>query len=114
MTDVKIFTTCIIEGYTIVDYKGLVLARNVRAMNIIRDIGTAFRDFVGGRSGAYEEVMQQMQDETVVEICQKVAEKGGNAIVGFQLDFDNIGSKDKSLLMAFATGTAVEIQKISN
>ena len=33
-----------------------------------------------------------------------------NAIVGFSLDYDNIGSKNKSLLMASAKGTAVVIE----
>jgi len=35
---------------------------------------------------------------------------GANAIIGFTLDFDNVGAKNKSLIMAFAKGTAVRIE----
>ena len=41
---------------------------------------------------------------------EKEAEKlGANAIVGFRIDFENIGSKNKSLLLAYAKGTAARI-----
>ncbi len=105
-----ILTTPIVEGRRIVEYKGLVTAKNVRAVNVIRDFFTAFRDIFGGRSGSYQEVMDDIQRESITEITQEAEALGANAIVGFQLDFDNIGSKNKSLLMAFAKGTAVVLE----
>jgi uncharacterized protein YbjQ (UPF0145 family) len=110
MNDVQIFTTPILDGIKIKEYKGVVIARNVRAINIIRDIFTCFRDIFGGRSGSYQEVMRAMQDEVVAEAKEEAKRRGANAIVGFSLDYDNIGSKRKSLLMASAKGTAVVIE----
>jgi len=109
MEDIAIFTTPILDGITIKQYKGLVLVRNVRAVNVIRDFFTAFRDIFGGRSGAYQEVMKEMQDDVIAEAKQEAFTLGANAIVGFSLDYDNVGSKGKSLLMASAKGTAVVI-----
>ena len=40
---------------------------------------------------------------------REAQELGANAIVGFRVDFENIGSKNKSLLLAYAKGTAVVI-----
>jgi uncharacterized protein YbjQ (UPF0145 family) len=110
MDDIQIFTTPILDGIKIKEYKGIVIARNVRAINIVRDFLTSFRDIIGGRSGSYQEVMKAMQAEVVAEAKQEAKKLGANAIVGFSLDYDNIGSKRKSLLMASAKGTAVVIE----
>jgi len=107
--DVKIFTTPILDGICIREYKGIVIARNVRAINIVRDFFTSFRDIFGGRSGSYQEVMKEMEVEVIDELKQEAAMLGANAIVGFSIDYDNVGAKSKSLLMASARGTAVVI-----
>jgi uncharacterized protein YbjQ (UPF0145 family) len=109
MNDVQIFTTPILDGIKIRQYKRIVIVRNVRAVNVIRDIFTSFRDIFGGRSASYQEVMRMMQDDVIAEARNEAARLGANAIVGFSLDYDNIGSKNKSLLMASAKGTAVVI-----
>ena len=105
----QILTTPIVEDQKIIEYKGLVTAKNVRAVNVIRDLMTSFRDFFGGRSGSYQDVMNDIQKEVIEEITREAQNLGANAIIGFQLDFDNVGSKNKSLIMAFAKGTAVII-----
>jgi uncharacterized protein YbjQ (UPF0145 family) len=110
MNDVRIFTTPILDGIKIREYKGFVIVRNVRAVNIIRDFFTSFRDVFGGRSQSYQEVMRMMQEDVVAEAKAEALRLGANAIVGFNLDYDNIGSKNKSLLMASAKGTAVVIE----
>ena len=90
--------------------RGIVLVRNVRAVNIVRDFLTSFRDIFGGRSGAYQDLMRRMQDEVIIEAKEEAAGMGANAIVGLTVDFDSIGAKGKSLLMVSAKGTAVVIQ----
>ena len=110
MNEIPILTTPMLEGVTVTEYKGLVTARNVRAVNVVRDFLTAFRDFFGGRSVSYQEVMSDMEREVLAEIQADAARLGANAVIGFTLDFDNIGSKNKSLLMAHGKGTAVVIQ----
>ncbi len=110
MTEIPILTTPIIDGMRITEYKGIVTARNVRGINVIRDFFTAFRDFFGGRSDSYQEVMTGMEREVFQEIRAAAQQMGANAVIGFTLDFDNIGSKNKSLLMAHGKGTAVVIR----
>ena len=110
MNDVQIFTTPILDGIKIKEYKGIVIARNVRAVNIVRDFFTSFRDIFGGRSSSYQDVMKSMQDDVIAEAKEEAKKLGANAIVGFSLDYDNVGSKNKSLLMASAKGTAVVVE----
>jgi uncharacterized protein YbjQ (UPF0145 family) len=108
--NIQIFTTPILDGIRIKEYKGLVIVRDVRAINVIRDIFTKIRDIFGGRSGSYQEVMKEMQDEVIAEARAEAVRLGANAIVGFSIDYDNVGSKQNSLLMASAKGTAVVIE----
>jgi uncharacterized protein YbjQ (UPF0145 family) len=110
MNDVQIFTTPILDGIKIKEYKGIVIARNVRAVNIVRDFFTSFRDIFGGRSASYQDVMKDMQDDVIAEAKEEARKLGANAIVGFALDYDNVSSKNKSLLMASAKGTAVIVE----
>jgi len=53
--------------------------------------------------------MRMMQDDVIAEARNEAIRLGANAIVGFSLDYDNIGSKNKSLLMASSKCTAVVI-----
>ena len=53
MNGIPVLTTPTVEGATVAEYKGFVTARNVRAVNVIRDFFTAFRDIFGGRSWSY-------------------------------------------------------------
>lgn len=110
MNNIQIFTTPILDGIRIKEYKGMVIVRNVRAVNVIRDFFTSFRDIFGGRSASYQEVMKLMQDDVIAEAKEEASRLGANAIVGFTLDYDNVGSKNKSLVMASARGTAVVIE----
>ena len=109
MNNVRIFTSPILDGIKISEYKGLVTARNARAVNLFRDFFTSFRDIFGGRSQSYQNVMEDMENEVVEEIKREAQNLGANAIVGFRIDFENIGSKNKSLLLAYAKGTAAVI-----
>ena len=51
-------TTPQIEGYSIREYKGVVTGETIIGANFLKDIFAAVRDFVGGRSAAYEKVLR--------------------------------------------------------
>lgn len=101
-------TAPILQGYRIDHYLGYVSVRNVRAINIFRDFFTSFRDVVGGRSQSYENLMKNMEKEVLIELQKKAEEMQANAIIAVHVDFDNISSKGKSLIMCYANGTAIQ------
>ena len=105
MDEVRIFTTPILDGISIKEYKGMVIVRNVSAINVVKDLMTRVRDFVGGRSGSYQDQMKKMENDVIAEAKLEAQKRGANAIVDFKLDFDSIDT----LLMASAKGTAVII-----
>jgi uncharacterized protein YbjQ (UPF0145 family) len=102
-------TTNTIEGHRILEYKGLVAGEAILGANLFRDLFASIRDIVGGRSGAYEKVLNDARLTAVSEMTDKAARLGANAIVGVDIDYETVGTNG-SMLMVTAAGTAVRIE----
>jgi len=102
-------TTNTIEGRRIIEYKGLVAGEAILGANLFRDLFASIRDIVGGRSGAYEKVLNEARQTAVGDMTDKAAELGANAVIGVDLDYETIGSNG-SMLMVTAAGTAVRVE----
>jgi uncharacterized protein YbjQ (UPF0145 family) len=106
-----ISTTEELQGYAIVEYLGLVHGEIVSGANILRDVMATVTDFVGGRSAAYEEELQNSREHALQEIRDRAQRLGADAIVGLQLDFEVIGNRG-AMIMVTAVGTAVRLKKL--
>ena len=62
-------TTPTVEGHTITEYKGIVFGEVISGVNFIKDIKASFRDFVGGRSGSYEEELISARTQALNELA---------------------------------------------
>ena len=103
-------TTPAIEGQTILTYHGVVTGEAILGANIFRDFFAGIRDIVGGRSAAYEEELRKAKAIAVQEMMQQAAEMGANAVVGVDLDYENITvGQTGGMLMVSANGTAVVV-----
>ena len=69
-----ITTTPIIEGKRIVKYYGIVSGETIIGANVFRDLFASIRDIVGGRSGAYEEVLRKAKDTALQEMQAQAAQ----------------------------------------
>ena len=101
-------TTPNIEGYKILEYKGLVTGETIIGANFIKDFFAGIRDIVGGRSKSYEKVLQEGKETSVRGMMQRAQELGANAIVGIDIDYETVG-QGGSMLMVACSGTAVRI-----
>lgn len=101
-------TTPIIEGKRIVKYYGIVSGETIIGA-VFRDLFASIRDIVGGRSGAYEEVLRMAKDTALQEMQAQAAKLGANAVIGVDLDYETVGGSG-SMLMVTANGTAVTIE----
>lgn len=101
-------TTPTIEGHPITDYKGIVTAETIIGANAVRDFMANMRDFFGGRSKSYEDVLIEAKNTALSELSQRAAQMGANAVVGIDLDYETVGQSG-SMLMVVASGTAVRI-----
>ena len=101
-----ITTTNTLEGKKITQYLGLVSGETIIGANIFRDILAGIRDIVGGRSGAYEEVLKEAKEIAVREMTESARIMGANAVIGVDLDYESLGANN-GMLMVTACGTAV-------
>ena len=102
-------TTPSVEGHRIVKYFGVVTGETIIGANFIRDIFASVRDFVGGRSASYEEVLREAKDTAIREMLENAQRMGANAVVGIDLDYETIGG-NSSMLMVTCSGTAVMLE----
>lgn len=100
-------TTHNLEGKKIIQYYGIATGEVVLGANIFRDFFASIRDVIGGRSGSYEEVLQEAKDTAIKEMTQRAQAMGANAVIGVDLDYETLG---RSMLMVTASGTAIKYE----
>lgn len=110
MSNFLITTTPVLEGYSIKRYIGAINTNIVLGTNFFSDFAASFTDVFGGTSDTYQGKMDLMYDKAKKLLIKKAQSLGGNAIVGFSTDFDEISGKGKSMFMLSASGTACVVE----
>ncbi|MBR4660416.1 MAG: putative heavy metal-binding protein [Bacteroidales bacterium] len=101
-------TTPTIEGRTIAEYKGVVFGEVISGVNFIRDFAASIRNFIGGRSGSYEDELIKARTQAMQEMEERARQKGADAVVGIDIDYEVLG-ENGGMLMVTASGTAVKL-----
>ena len=104
-TPVELTTTPGFEGRRVVRYLGIVHGEAIVGANIFRDLLASVRDVVGGRSGAYENVLGDARGSALDEMAAAAAKLGANAVVGIDIDYEGVG-QNGSMLMVSISGNA--------
>ena len=108
MSAVIVTTTPAVEGRHITSYQGIVTGEAIMGANIFKDLFAGIRDIVGGRSATYERELRRARDIAIAEMQAAATEKGANAVVGVDLDYETVGTNG-SMLMVTVSGTAVVV-----
>lgn len=106
---IQIVTTPYIEDAKTIQYKGVVTANEVIGVNVISDTIASFSDFFGGMSGEYRSKLDGLKDVVMRMIEKEAKRRGANAVIGFNMNFNEISGKGKQMFMASAVGTAVVV-----
>ena len=101
-------TTPTVEGKQITSYHGVVFGEVIAGVNFVRDFFAGVRNIVGGRSSSYEDELTQARETAMRELEHRAMEKGANAVVGIDLDYEVLG-ENNGMLMVTASGTAVTV-----
>lgn len=105
----QVTTTPSIEGKRITKYCGVIAGEAILGTNILKDLFAGIRDFVGGRSAAYERELQNAREIALKELQERAQQLGANAVVGVDLDYEVLGQSN-GMLMVSASGTAVVVE----
>ena len=104
-----ITTTDSVEGRRIGMYVGIVAGQAVLGTNVFRDFFAGIRDIVGGRAGSYEKELRRAKKMAIEDMEEEAQDLGADAIIGVDLDYEHIGTGERSMLMVSANGTAVKL-----
>lgn len=103
-------TTNQFEHRRITAYGEILSVEIVIGANIFRDLFASLRDFFGGRSRSYEQVLADAKQQALAELQMKAKHRGADALVGVQFDYFSVGSKN-SIMVVCATGTSVRTEE---
>lgn len=101
-------TTPTVEWKKITNYHGIVFGEVISGVNLFKDFFANIRDIIWGRSGSYENELIKAREAALQELVQRATEKGANAVVGIDIDYEVLWQKN-SMLMVTASGTAVTV-----
>lgn len=103
-------TTPGFPGREVREVMGVVGSECVMAINIFRDILGGIRDIVGGRSGTHQRALAEARETCLDELAGAAHELGANAVVGIDLDINEISGGGKGMVLLVASGTAVRVR----
>ena len=109
---VPVTTTFTIDGYKIVEYKGVVRGIIVRAPTIAQGILGGLKSIIGGQIGAYTEMCEQARQHAYDLLIQHAVEVGANAVVGLRYDASEVGGKTAATeVLCYGTAVVIEPEK---
>ena len=103
-------TTFSIDGYRIVEYKGLVRGIVVRSPTIGQGFFGGLKQIVGGQIGAFAEMCEQARSQAYELLVQHARDLRANAVVGVRYESSEVG-RQGSATEVLCYGTAVVIQR---
>jgi uncharacterized protein YbjQ (UPF0145 family) len=107
MKKLLLTTTETLQGWDIESYLSPVFSNVVMGPGWLSDFSAGLTDIFGGRSENYEKKLQIVNDNALLILQSKAAEKGANAIVGLKINVHQISGKQMQMFMVSAYGTAV-------
>ena len=105
-----ITTTNTVQGRNVVAYRGVVTGEAILGANVFRDFLAGIRDIVGGRSAAYEKSLREAREIAFGELQVEAERLGGNAVIGVDIEHENITAGSGTMLMVSVSGTAVVLE----
>ncbi len=106
MSDIIITTGNEVPGKKIVKVLGVAKGNTVRARNIGRDIGAAFKNIVGGEIKTYTEMTSNSRDEAFNRMVNQAIDMNADAVIGVRFMTSMVMAGASEML---AYGTAVKL-----
>lgn len=106
MTHNMTTTAFTLEGYRIVESKGLVRGVIVRSRSIVGNIGASLQTLVGGNISLFTELCERTREDAFQLMLDHARQQGANAVIGVRYDATEVMSGVTEVL---CYGTAVVV-----
>jgi uncharacterized protein YbjQ (UPF0145 family) len=103
-------TAFTLDGYRIVETKGIVRGIIVRSRSIFGTIGGSLQTIVGGNISLFTELCEKTRADAFDLMLQHATERGGNAVIGVRYDATELMSGVTEVL-CYGTAVIVESSK---
>ena len=92
------------------DYKtiGIVTGQSTMGTGVLTELTSSITDAFGTSSGRHNTKLKRGEDLCLEQLKKSAYEMGGNAIIGTDIDYSEIGS-GKGILMVCMAGTAIRL-----
>ena len=102
-------TTNSIEGFKIIEYKGIVTGISYNSSYSYKGAKLSFKDMFNSKKyyKAYEEGLQNIKEEAFQKLKDNAKVLNANAVVGIKIDIEPLSQS--STLIISITGTAVHV-----
>ena len=104
-------TAFTLDGYRIVENKGLVRGIIVRSRNIFGTIGGSLQTLLGGNISLFTQLCERTRGDAFNLMLEHARELGGNAVIGVRYDATELMSGVTEVL---CYGTAVVVVRLES
>lgn len=91
----------------------IVTGQSVTGTGVISELASSFTDLFGMQSGSFAKKLGQGELNCMNQLRIKSIELGGNAIIGTDIDYSEVGGL-KGMLMVCMAGTAVMVENLDD
>ena len=103
-------------GYTVanrdIDFEiDIITAECVYGLHLFKDMFASIRDTFGGRSKALQDALRDARKTVLAELRREAFHTKADAVIGVDLDYQEISGGGKGMLMLVANGTAVRLKQ---
>lgn len=107
-----ISTTMDVQGYKVIEYRGMVRGVIVRAPTIMQGLMTGLKNIVGGKIGALTTMCETARQQAYDAMVEHAQTMGANAVLAVRYDASQVAGEKYTATEVICYGTAVVLQKV--
>ena len=105
---VVVTTTPGLEGWAVTEYLGIESVEFVIGTGPISELVSGVQDFFGARSSPFEKKLQAAKQTAFQTLKYRAAQRGGNAVVGVDLDYIDFDGNRIGLIVNGTVVSAIQ------
>ena len=98
-------------GDLVVQRLGVIASECVLGVNVFKDLKSAITNITGGRSKGLQDSLKEAKAIVFDELKIEAHSLGANAVIGIDLDYQELHGNGGDMLMLVASGTAVVLSE---
>lgn len=107
--DMLVTTAHQLDGFRVVEQKGVVIADVTPGRHLGKDFFAGLRNLFGGRSRSWEHTLRDNQQQALQELVDEAKQRGANAVIAVDLEDEALGQG--GMMNMKVSGTAVVVER---